>query len=53
MEWPADKIERKKVNGLIPYARNARTHSWQGFTGKQAKLEGSGETFPIIKENAA
>jgi DNA modification methylase len=24
---------------------------WQGFTGKQAKLEGSGETFPIIKEN--
>ena len=27
MEWPADKIERKKVAGLIPYARNARTHS--------------------------
>ena len=26
---------------------------WQDFTGKQAKLEGSGETFPTRKENAA
>ena len=26
---------------------------WQGFTGEQATLEGSGETFPTIKENAA
>jgi hypothetical protein len=25
--WPADKIERRKVADLIPYARNARTHS--------------------------
>jgi hypothetical protein len=27
MEWAADKIERKKVDDLIPYARNARTLS--------------------------
>ena len=27
MEWPADKIERKKVDDLIPYAKNARTLS--------------------------
>ena len=27
MDWPADKIERRKVDALIPYARNARTHS--------------------------
>jgi len=26
---------------------------WQNFTGQQAKLEESGETFPTIKENAA
>lgn len=26
---------------------------WQDFTGEQAKLEGSGELFPTIKENAA
>lgn len=26
-DWPADKITRRKVDDLIPYARNARTHS--------------------------
>ena len=26
---------------------------WQDFTGQQAKLEGSGEYFPTIKEDAA
>ena len=25
--WPADKVERRAVAALIPYARNARTHS--------------------------
>ena len=24
---------------------------WQNFTGEQAKLEGTGEFFPSIKEN--
>ena len=26
-EWPADKVERWPVERLVPYARNARTHS--------------------------
>lgn len=26
-EWPADKVERRKVASLLPYARNARTHT--------------------------
>ncbi len=26
-DWPADKVERRSVASLIPYARNARTHS--------------------------
>jgi hypothetical protein len=26
-EWPADKVERRPVADLLPYARNARTHS--------------------------
>tara|TARA_R110002110_G_scaffold112795_1_gene280206 strand:+ start:182 stop:307 length:126 start_codon:yes stop_codon:yes gene_type:complete len=26
---------------------------WQDFTGKQAKLEGSGDLFPTIKAHAA
>ena len=25
--WPADKVERRPIDQLIPYARNARTHS--------------------------
>ncbi len=25
--WPADKVERRPIDTLIPYARNARTHS--------------------------
>ena len=25
--WPADKVERRTVESLVPYARNARTHS--------------------------
>ena len=25
--WPADKVERWAIDRLIPYARNARTHS--------------------------
>jgi hypothetical protein len=25
--WPADKVERRSVASLVPYARNARTHS--------------------------
>ena len=27
MDWPADKVERWAVNRLIPFAKNARTHS--------------------------
>jgi hypothetical protein len=55
-EWPADKVERRAVAALIPYARNARTHSpeqvddvavtrWQNFTGQTATLEATGEAF--------
>jgi hypothetical protein len=26
-QWPADQVERRKVERLVPYAQNARTHS--------------------------
>ena len=26
-KWPADTVERRPIAGLIPAARNARTHS--------------------------
>jgi hypothetical protein len=25
--WPADKVERWRIERLIPYAKNVRTHS--------------------------
>jgi hypothetical protein len=25
--WPADRVERWSLDRLLPYARNARTHS--------------------------
>ena len=25
--WPADQVERWDISRLVPYARNARTHS--------------------------
>ncbi len=42
--WPADSVERRKVSDLVPYARNARTHS-----DEQATLEGDGRTFAELK----
>jgi len=27
IKWPADRVERRSIDELIPYARNARTHS--------------------------
>ena len=27
IKWPADAVERRAVADLVPYARNARTHS--------------------------
>jgi hypothetical protein len=39
--WPADKVERRAIDSLIPYARNARTHS-NGQVDQIAALDGSG-----------
>jgi|TARA_R110000824_G_scaffold98817_1_gene235572 DNA modification methylase len=38
---------------LSPAYVDVAVKRWQDFTGEQAKLEGSGEIFPTIKENAA
>lgn len=59
-QWPADNIEKQNVSDLVPYARNARTHSsyvdvavkrWQEFTGQDAIHETSGKTFNEIAKN--
>ena len=48
MEWPADKIERKKVDDLIPYARNARTHSDEQVAQLAASIKEWGWTTPVL-----
>jgi DNA modification methylase len=48
MDWPADKIERKKVDALIPYARNARTHSDDQVAQLAASIKEWGWTTPVL-----
>jgi ParB-like chromosome segregation protein Spo0J len=50
--WPADRVERRAVSALIPYARNARLHS----EAQVAQLAGSirewGWTIPVLVDEA-
>jgi DNA modification methylase len=82
--WPADKVERRAVSDLVPYAKSGdflfdpftgsgtqiiaaektATHCygmeldpvycdvavrrWQNFTGQDAVLEGTGESFNAV-----
>lgn len=48
MEWPADKIERKSVSALVPYARNARTHSDEQVAQLAASIKEWGWTMPVL-----
>ena len=48
MKWPADKIERRKVDALIPYARNARTHSDEQVAQLAASIKEWGWTTPVL-----
>lgn len=47
-EWPADKIERRAVADLFPYARNARTHSDEQVAQIAASIREWGWTVPVL-----
>jgi DNA modification methylase len=47
-DWPADKVERHKVSDLIPYARNARTHSDEQVAQIAASIREWGWTTPVL-----
>jgi site-specific DNA-methyltransferase (adenine-specific) len=47
-DWPADKVERRKVSDLIPYARNSRTHSEEQVAQIAASIREWGWTMPIL-----
>jgi DNA modification methylase len=46
--WPADRVDRRKVSGLIPYARNARTHSPDQVDQIAASIREWGWTTPVL-----
>ena len=48
MDWPADKVERWAVNRLIPFAKNARTHSDEQVAQIAASIREFGFSNPIL-----
>jgi DNA modification methylase len=45
---PADKVERWKIEKLVPYARNARTHSDEQVGQIAASIKEWGWTTPVL-----
>src|SRR5215217_5260515 len=46
--WPADKVERRPVDRLIPHARNARTHTEAQVDQIAASIHEWGWTTPVL-----
>lgn len=51
-EWPADRVERRPVASLLPYARNARTHSDEQVAQIAASIREWGWTTPVLVDEA-
>lgn len=47
-EWPADKVERWALDRLVPYSRNARTHSDAQVAQIAASIREWGWTVPVL-----
>jgi len=50
--WPADAVARRPVSGLVPYARNARTHSPEQVAQIAASIREWGWTVPVLVDDA-
>tara|TARA_R110000824_G_scaffold283333_1_gene471718 strand:- start:2182 stop:2820 length:639 start_codon:yes stop_codon:yes gene_type:complete len=51
-KWPSDKVQRRKISELIPYARNARTHSDEQVAQLAASIKEWGWTTPVLIDEA-
>jgi DNA modification methylase len=51
-QWPADKVERRAITALIPYAKNSRTHSDEQVAQIAASMKEWGWTTPILVDEA-
>lgn len=49
-EWPAAQIEHWPIAKLIPYARNARTHSQEQIQQIAASMREWGWTIPVLAD---
>ena len=50
--WPADAVERRPVAALLPYIRNARTHSDEQVAQIAASIREFGWTFAVLVDEA-
>ncbi|MEQ9811517.1 MAG: site-specific DNA-methyltransferase [Azospirillaceae bacterium] len=48
MPWPADRVERRSLESLIPYARNSRSHSEAQIAQVAASMREWGWTNPVL-----
>jgi hypothetical protein len=51
-DWPADQVERWPLSRLIPYARNARTHTPEQIRQIAASMREWGWTIPVLADEA-
>ena len=51
-KWPADRVERRPISSLLPYARNARTHSDAQVAQIAASMKEWGWTNPVLVDEA-
>lgn len=50
--WPADRVERRPIEKLVPYASNLRTHSDQQVAQIAALMKEWGWTNPVLVDEA-
>jgi hypothetical protein len=48
IQWPADRVERRPIAQLLPYARNARTHTDAQVAQIAAAMREWGWTMPVL-----
>jgi len=50
--WPAREITLRKVDELVPYARNSRTHTAEQIAQVAASMREWGWTIPVLVDEA-
>jgi len=50
--WPADRVEKRPIDGLVPYARNARTHTAEQIAQIAASMREWGWTCPVLVDES-